>query len=108
MGILDGVPRVTAPSATVSSAIAKGGLLTRLFGFGKADPREAEAAQGPLKILMARFGDTLPPEAVAVADALMSALQGIPGARRRCRGVGPGRGDWSSVGGPCHGGADAA
>lgn len=57
------------------------GLLSRLFGRNKGEAKEAEAAPvGPLKILVSRPGDDLPPEAAATLDAAVSALQLIPGA----------------------------
>jgi len=63
------------------AAEAKGGLLSRLFGRGKSAAKEAEPPPaGPPKILVARFGGDLPPEAAAILDAMVSALQGIPGA----------------------------
>lgn len=58
----------------------RAGLLTRLFGRRAGAPAEADSSlAGPLKILVARFGDIPAVESTAV-DTVVQALQLIPGA----------------------------
>jgi tetratricopeptide (TPR) repeat protein len=76
-------PPRAAPAAAAPSP--RGGLFARLFGRGKGgEAREPEApVSGPPKLLVARFGDDLPPETAAILDTVVAALQGIPGATVR-------------------------
>ncbi len=62
------------------AAAPRAGLLTRLFGRRAGAPPEAEAAaSGPLRVLVARFGDMPAVEATAV-ETVVQALQLIPNA----------------------------
>lgn len=70
---------MAAPSRR-ESAPPRAGLLTRLFGRrGGAQPETEPAATGPLKVLVARFGDIPAVETTAV-ETVVQALQLIPNA----------------------------